>query len=258
MPVIDGEFTPRHPLTVAERNVDYLGHDQEIVQRRQITERHALPAVKRLAYQLATAHSIPLTVQDDLARRVRESLGLTMTFGYKHARAEITRIRETNIALARVTDAGQHGHVAAGGLDAIRALIRRRAQDAADAVARAAAAEAVRQRGQDAILATAAIAKEGVRVLHNQILDLVGETLNLGRTAGALSFATPPEFALRSEQLDKDCCDPCIRLHGTIAEVGSDAYYALLPPADCLGGGRCRGIMVFGEEPAHVELSEAA
>ena len=78
----------------------------------------------------------------------------------------------------------------------------------------------------------------------------------MGRTAGALdSPGGPPEFALRSEQLDKNTCDACTREHGQIYQVDSDSYYQHLPPSECYGGGRCRGIYVFGDGPRDVRLN---
>lgn len=258
MPVVDGVFAPRAPLALAETHVDYLAHDNEILHRRAATETYAAPTVKRLAYILATAHATPVALVNDLAGRVERSLDVTMRFGYQHAQAEIARLRHDTTARARVTDAGEHGHVAAGGLDAIRAHIRQRARAAADAVARAASAEAVKQHGVDAVLATAAITKAGIRELHSQVLDLVGETLNMGRAGGAMSLPQPPEFALRSEQLDKACCDACVSVHGTIQQVGTDEFYAYMPPAYCYGGGRCRGIYVYGDTADQMQVSIAA
>ena len=32
-----------------------------------------------------------------------------------------------------------------------------------------------------------------------------------------------------------------------IAQVDSAEFYEIMPPAHCYGGGRCRGVMVFGD-----------
>lgn len=57
----------------------------------------------------------------------------------------------------------------------------------------------------------------------------------------------PPTFSMRSEQLDKNTCAACEQYHGTIVQADSDDFYAMLPPAHCFGGGRCRGVMVFAD-----------
>jgi len=36
-------------------------------------------------------------------------------------------------------------------------------------------------------------------------------------------------------------------LHGEIVQLGTSDYFDLMPPSDCDGGGRCRGLYVFGE-----------
>jgi hypothetical protein len=61
---------------------------------------------------------------------------------------------------------------------------------------------------------------------------------------------------MRSEQLDQNSCDACETLHGSIVQVGSDVYYATLPPEGCYGAGRCRGVMVFGDGPADLSGPE--
>jgi hypothetical protein len=144
-----------------------------------------------------------------------------------------------------IRDAGRYGKYARQGLDGVNALIVMRAADTAEEVAKVAAIYSLYE--SDYEMKVAAAADAAARVLHNHVLELVGETLNNGRTAGILSLANPPEFAMRSEQLDKATCDPCTGLHGEISQVDSNEYYSLMPPSGCLGGGRCRGVYVFAD-----------
>lgn len=262
MPVVDGVFEPRTQLTAAEQHVDYPGLNTHIDERRAAVERHAAGNVKRLAYIIVTTHAHPVALTDELAERLEASLDRTATFGYQAARREIRSLRAGHPRARYVLpDAGDHGAASAEGMPGVRALLKRRARQAADRVTAAVSAEAAAQRaaaGTDQVLAVAAAAKAGARELHNTVLELVGETLNLGRAAGAMSVDPPPEFALRSEQLDNNTCDACERVHGSVAQVGSDEFYRLTPPAECYGGGRCRGIWVFGDTPDQMALSEAA
>lgn len=249
-------WNPRLPLTAAEQHVDFPAHyDHVTEQRAGIEERAARPA-RQIAFAVAELALAPAPKVAQLARALEAGLGKTMRFGYDQARREILAQREA-VTASTVPDAGRFADAAAGGLTTVRKLIAERARQAADAIAAAAlAARLLETDDMDAL--RLAVSRTTSRVLHNHVLELVGETLNLGRTAGALSFPTPPEFALRSEQLDKATCDACTRLHGSIAQVGSADFYDLMPPSGCYGGGRCRGIFVFGDVPAAVAQPVAA
>lgn len=252
MPVIDGVLVPRTPLTLAELNVDYLGHYDHVTQRRQQVEQTAKRRLRRIVYATAATGQAPLPQIGLLAVTLERALYQTASFGYRQSRREISALRaEPARARLEIRDAGGYSRVATGGLQAIRELLRHRAQLAASTIAAAAAAAAREARlDQEAsvVAVQIAVAAQAARSLHNHVLELIGETLNLGRAAGALSFPQPPQFALRSEQLDKATCDACTRLHGSIVEVGSPSFYEYLPPAGCYGGGRCRGIMIFADE----------
>lgn len=115
------------------------------------------------------------------------------------------------------------GHRTRGGSTAF-ALI---ADDAADAVERAA-----REATGDPVRAASLAAKQ----LHVSAMEAVGQALNYGRTAGAMSApGGPPTFAMRSEQLDRNTCPRCTDVHGTIVQADSPDFYALLPPGQCFG-----------------------
>lgn len=250
-------WTSRLPLTAAEQHVDFPAHYDHVTdQRAAIEERAARPA-RQIAFAVAELALAPAPKTDQLARALQTGLVKTMRFGYEQARREILAQREQTATASTVPDAGRFAEAAAGGLEAVRKLIADRARQAAEAISVAAlAARLLETDDMDALRLT--VSRATNRALHNHVLELVGETLNLGRTAGALSFPTPPEFALRSEQLDKATCDACTRLHGSIAEVGSADFYDLMPPSGCYGGGRCRGMFVFGETPAAVAQPVAA
>ena len=54
------------------------------------------------------------------------------------------------------------------------------------------------------------------------------------------------EEAVRSEVLDGATCEPCRALDGTVVEVGSEDFWRLSPPNQCLGQSFCRAQWVFG------------
>lgn len=258
MPVVGGVFVPRSPLTPAELHVDWAGTNAHVVSQRVKVERDATAAVRRMAVLAVAQQGITSQVTlRQLEDRLRIGLERTARFGAASAVSEVERLRAHNAALATlfVPDAGRYARVAAQGLAGILALIARRSSETAQAIADTIHL-AVRDAAQIPGSALNAAITAGTRALHNRVLELVGESLNLGRTAGALAMEKPPEFALRSEQLDRNTCAPCDTLHGTITTVGSPGYYASLPPSGCLGGGRCRGLEVFGDGPRDVRVPD--
>lgn len=254
MPVVDGEFIPRAPLSLAESHVDFTAHDFHVVKQRASVENRCLPLARRLALLAVELHGVPpdraITA---LADTLKDSLARTGRFGYTEAVSEIESLRGGRHAARAewvVPDAGRYAHLAAKGLTGLAMLIAQRSLETARAVSAAASAAALSANltGDALTQATAAATK----TLHLHVLELIGETLNVGRTAGAMSLPQIPEYAMRSEQLDKNTCAPCDEIHGTIVQVATPQYFAVLPPSVCLGGGRCRGIMVFGDGPRDV------
>lgn len=248
---------PRVPFTIAESHVDWAAHQNHIDVRRAVVQARAMPAARRAA---AKAHLglYPASAQADLAGAFARSLEATVRFGYREARGEINRLRAQHPVLAyEIPDAGQSAQAAVEGIEGALRLARRRAQQAAAAVILAIHNAAANVDPSEMAQNMAAVLSAATRAVHRVTLELVGESLNLGRTTGALSFAKPPEFALRSEQLDKNTCPRCDEIHGTIVQVGSAEFYAIMPPALCFGGGRCRGIMVYGS-PADMSQAELA
>jgi hypothetical protein len=256
-------WQPRVALVAAERHVRYEHILDHILTRRQTVERYAAPSARRVAWSVVHQDMPPHATIAELADRLERSLGRTAEFGYREARGELRRLRHADppriLAVYQIPDAGRQGRTAAGGLPAIRRLVAHRARETALDVYQAAqrAAEQARSTVPAAVKVSAAAAA-ATRTLHNHVLELVGETLNLGRTAGILDLGQPPEYAMRSEQLDRSTCEPCDELHGTIVQVDTPDYYDVLPPQGCLGGGRCRGIMVYGDTPGQMALDEAA
>lgn len=254
-------WEPRIALTAAEATVDFSATNDHIVRRRESVEKAAAAAARALALAVAELEIVaPQPATNRLARRLTAGLDETMLFGFNEARREIAELRADRVARAAVTlpkDTGEYGDLALAGKEGIREFIRRRSRQASQAIADE-VVEAAKAPGLTTEEREALLVDRARRALHNSTLSLVGETLNMGRTAGALSLRNPPEFALRSEQLDKRTCDSCSRLHGEIAIVGSAEYFALLPPTGCLGGGRCRGLVVFGDGPVDLRLPEAA
>lgn len=254
-------FVPRVPFTLAEEFVDFALLDDLILRRRLRVERAGGAPLRRLVALLLELGPPPAALAlAELADRLARELSTAVRVGAREARREITEQRKATEAVSAyvVPDAGRYARVAALGVASVLALVRERAELAARAVGEAASEAATENRDEDFATRLLAVNAAATRVLHNHVLELVGEALNMGRAAGALSLSQPPEFAMRSEQLDKATCDQCSRLHGEIVQVGSTEFYELMPPAHCFGGGRCRGMYVFGDEPASVEQRRAA
>jgi hypothetical protein len=260
----------------AEVYVNWIAHRDHIVNQRYRVERAAAPSARRLALSI-TEFGLPTNKAVDRLETVLSSaLDRTVRFGYREAQREIRaqrgvassgrgslaaasavrrgeigndslHSRPGTILAYTIPDAGRHGRLAKTGLPGIYGLVRRRARQVAHGVVESAhkASYAAAASGHTRAGATILVAQAVTRELHNSVLELVGESLNLGRTAGALESHPVPEFALRSEQLDERTCEECDSLHGEIAQIDTADYYDLLPPEGCLGGGRCRGIMVY-------------
>jgi hypothetical protein len=262
MPVVDGIFIPRSPLTPAELHVDFPEIDRHIVESRARVERAAQPHLNRITLAIASgvAPYLPIVVEP-LAQALEQSLARTAHFGADHAAREIQTGRgDRALAAAPPTttqvppDPGGFSDLALAGLSGVLEVIRHRAAQAARLVGQVALAAFQSQADETDGLMFAK--RDAGRSLHNQVLALVGEALNMGRAAGAITLPQPPEYALRSEQLDANTCAPCFELHGTITRVASPEFFEILPPVGCLGGGRCRGIMVFADGPHEVRQPE--
>lgn len=159
-------------------------------------------------------------------------------------------------AVARV---GHESSVALGGWSSVVRVLGERSEAVARDVVSAMLGRHARlpvQAERASVLAD--LLAEGVRVLHNETLEVVGEALNLGRASGALALEKPPRWAMRSEQLDQATCGPCDTLHGQVVEAGSPEFIGLMPPSGCLGGGRCRGIVVFADEVLALQVAAVA
>lgn len=252
MPVIDGVFVPRSLLTPAELHVDFVAIDNHVVSRRIAVEKAALPKARRLVAAMAQLGDI-YTTHDALTTSLADALELTAHFGYRQAQRELGQLRVGRTITAAVvppSSASRLAEIVRGGLGGVSVYVRDQALIVTEAVV-AAVVKAI--RGQDNPTLGLQIARrDAQRTLHNGVLDLVGTTLNVGRTIGAAEAHFPPRFALRSEQLDNNTCDPCEHLHGTIVQFGSPEYFAVMPPVGCLGGGRCRAVMIHGDDDRQV------
>jgi hypothetical protein len=79
------------------------------------------------------------------------------------------------------------------------------------------------------------------------LLDLARQTSGVAYNQGrAAEIRSQPavEYVVRSEVLDQNTCAPCAELDGSIVAVGTPEFDALMPPARCEGGDRCRGFYV--------------
>jgi hypothetical protein len=255
MPVTDGIFVPRTPLTPAELHIDWVRHDNEIVARRRLVEQAAAPKARKLAdaaILLGHYRNEAQALTDTLA----VALDRTARFGYREAQHEIAQLRLVHpvTAAANPPAPGRLSDIVRQGLAGVALYVRQEALLLTEAVI-AKVLQALRSEA-DQTLAVLIARKEAAKRLHVGVLDLVGTTLNLGRTAGATVLDMPPTFALRSEQLDRNTCKPCDGLHGSIVRFGSPEYFSTMPPLGCLGGGRCRGLYVFADGPREMRAPE--
>lgn len=255
MPVIDGVFVPRSPLTPAELHVDWVRHDNEIVARRRLIEQAALPKARKLA-DAAILHGTYRVEAHLLADTLALALDRTARFGYREAQRELDQLRLAHpvTAAANPPAPGRLSDIVRQGLAGVALYVRQEALLLTENVI-AVVLKTLRSEA-DQTLAVLIARKEATKRLHLGVLDLVGTTLNLGRTAGATVLDMPPTFALRSEQLDRNTCKPCEHLHGSIVRFGSPEYFATMPPLGCLGGGRCRGLYVFADGPRQMRAPE--
>jgi len=96
----------------------------------------------------------------------------------------------------------------------------------------------------------------------NHEIDLArksaGVAYNQGRNAETLTAKDEglAEFAIRSAILDQATCGPCDLLDNEAFEIDSSEYFANLPPAQCLGGDRCRCFYVV--VPGELDIDKAA
>lgn len=245
-------------MSLAESHVDWHRMQRHIDERRASVERAGVGVTRRLASSLALSGHIREDDRTELAARLETALDATAMFGYRSAQAEIRLMRGERVTLAyELPSVGSDSHASEGGMEGVRRLVRRRAREAADRVVTAALASYV--AAASAQQKQIAIAAASRRALHRVVIELVGETLAHGRSAGALQArGGPPEFAQRSSMLDKNSCEPCDRLNGTIVQVGSGDYFDNMPPSFCLGGGRCRCVYVFGDTAEQVAAPAAA
>lgn len=255
MPVIDSVFVPRTPLTPAELHIDWVRHDTEIVTRRLLVEQAAAPKARKLADAAILAGSYRNQAHA-LTDTLAAALDRTARFGFREAQQEIAQLRLAHpVTLAANPPAPSRlSEIVRQGLAGVALYVRQEALLLTEAVT-AAVLKALRSEA-DQTIAVLVARRDATRTLHRGVLDLVGTTLNLGRTAGASVLDMPPTFALRSEQLDTNTCVPCEDLHGMIVRFGSPEYFAAMPPLGCLGGGRCRGLYVFADGPRQVRAPE--
>ena len=243
-------WEPRYALHAYEQHTNFPAHRDHIVNQRARLETLALPSARRIALAIGEWHLPVNRLVGQLEQELYAGLERTVRFGYREAQREIRAQRHgapTVLARYYIADVGRYARSAQHGLPGIYELVRHRSRQVARNVSDAAQRASVTAHGQDKVAQRLAVTIAATKALHNSVLELVGESLNLGRTAGALEMPQPPEFALRSAQLDERSCEACDELHGDIVQVGSAEYFDEMPPAECFGGGRCRCIYVFGD-----------
>jgi hypothetical protein len=241
MPVKAGVFTPARPMVVAEQHVRWARTNAHILRRRQEIETATMTLARQLGYLVGAGMPGVRVPRERLERRLAAELRGTFDEGAFAVRRELAALRRH----APVTATTQR--------DAQPDTARRRFDGLAEQAAASIEQAARKVADEGEVAASAAAGKQ----LHTEVLSAVGLALNLGRTHGALSAPDgAPTYSMRSEQLDRSTCPECERLHGSIVQVDSTEYYALLPPSSCYGGGRCRGVMVFADGASDLRQPE--
>lgn len=245
-------FEPRIPLVAAEEVVDFAGIDDHVLGQRRRVEAKAWPSARRLAHALHLHNGIPSArALDDLEHALLNAVSLTYRFGYDEATRELRELRRRRGDRPGLIGGHVPDHPYES-TDFLRSVSIAAARAVSDALVKH-----YPKLEEDYERATKLEAYSR-RMLHNAVLELVGRVLNAGRTLAAIgadaptliASLPPARYGMRSEQLDTGTCIPCNHEHGRVFEVGSPAYFEHLPPALCLGRGRCRGVMVYGDSPS--------
>lgn len=96
----------------------------------------------------------------------------------------------------------------------------------------------------------AAQMEAGLEDLGDSMINQMGrgatsEAFNLGRNMAAQELSDLIGMAVRTEVLDRNTCDPCDELDGTVVPLNSPEYFAAMPPNGCDGGDFCRGFYLY-------------
>lgn len=239
---------------LAEEAVDFPQLHNHVTEARRRTEQALVPTAIRYSASLDLNHGIPsYTAAQALERTMFAAISATMIFGYRGVVAELRELRARKGFGERPIEGVVHLPEIAG--PALRSITVHACERFALRMGR----EYQRIDVADPLRADK-LRDQARRSAHVIAIELVSQALNEGRTLGALgerpmivTAAVAALYAMRSEQLDTNTCDPCEDLHGEIAEVGRDRYYLLMPPNGCLTasipaiGPRCRGIYVYGD-----------
>ena len=248
-------FEPRVPLVLAEEVVGYVALRDHVTEARRRTEQMLIPTAIRYAASLDLNYGIPsYTAAQALERALHRAISATMIFGYRTVVAELQELRARKGTRERpvVEDFGRMPEIAGPALQAITAHARQRFIDRMQREYRRIEPD---DPGRGDKLRTQAL-----QSAHVIAVEFVSRALNAGRSLGALgerpmvvTAAVAALYAMRSEQLDANTCEPCDSLHGEISDVNTTRYYLLMPPNGCvtasipLIGPRCRGIYVYGD-----------
>lgn len=240
-------WEPRVTLVTAERVVNFPRIDSHITERRGTLERSLAGPMRALADSVSLLGIPSMKASEKAHDRLFRGLAATYLFGFREARREITALRRSKQDLIaetvpqRLSDVGPY-------LGQFTATLL---HELLDTLAK------YRNGLDEDVMLQVRVRERATRLAHNLVLESIGQVLNAGRTLAALgndepiiAERPPARWAMRSEQLDQNTCAPCDDLHGSSAEIGTLAYFALLPPTGCLGRGRCRGVMVYSDDPA--------
>lgn len=246
------EYVTSEELVLAETYVDWAQVDTHITSRRMAVERMLVRPSLDYAASLDQWGIPEYHHLSTMQSRLFVALGKSYIFGHRKALSEIRALRSArtvNPVLA--TSAGDppvYPELANRWLrqitvDALSQFVQRMNGYYARYMTDLDRLQQLRDRAR--------------RMAHNIAIEYVTEALNAGRSLAAMGQDEPTIhmadalalYAMRSERLDRNTCSPCAALHGTVVEVLSSEYLELLPPKGCLGRGRCRGIMVYGDTP---------
>lgn len=248
----------RFEPVLAEEVVDFPRLDSLILTHRADLERSVVPRAREFAAALDLHHGIPSQrALDGLASTLTIGCWRTYRFGFDSATRELRELRRRR---------GDRPTLIAAAVPetpwASARYMRTLAHQAANGIS--SALQGYYVVVEHDVGRTALLEVKAGKLAHEVCMELVVRVLNAGRTLAALGGDTPTllaavapaVYAMRSEQLDTRTCARCVTLHGTVVEVGTPAYFSLMPPNGCITneirgiGARCRGVYVYGDSPA--------
>lgn len=189
MPIVDGLFVPSRPLTPAEAEVDFLAHGNHVLDRRRYVEQAALPIVRRIVIIRTQTGIRPIRLERELAAVLTKALLATARFGFREARREIAamRARDGVTAGELLPPAFSKYTTGTDAFKVIEHILDSQSHASAQNIVKTVEEEDDEQRQEkiDWAIRAADVRDRAEKRLHHEVLDSVGNSLNLGQIGRA-------------------------------------------------------------------------